>query len=452
MAIGGGVGIFAAGMAERQDELRTLGLKEEQLGIASRRLQFDKAKQESGVVRATLDGLLEQALEVRKLGGPPEMLKLLENSAIKTLQMANVKQTMGIGEWQSEINTYRARVASQVTDKQAKVGEAEGEFDAAARQNELIEAAPEDQQQAISRKLGFSSGRGGPQIRNFDFPNGETFAVDITDPVALRAALDRKGTISTTSIQGTRSEVFGAQKIEVRDITEAETFTRIVLNETGRLREQLQAGNTFTGIVGSGVQLFSSAVAQAQQIAALVGGTAFIGGKQVSESELLGFEYDFGSFGAAASSRAFRSNVINLTYMMARAAEPGGRLTENDVQKQLTRLGTNSGDPEQILAALDEVDRASLFALRTRWDVLNRRADNALGEFPGDLDALMQGGGAPSAGAALSAHDRAMLARPSIDDLSADELNAMSDDGLKALATQELARTGRTIQFNFTTR
>jgi len=103
------------------------------------------------------------------------------------------------------------------------------------------------------------------------------------------------------------------------------------------------------------------------------------------DTPLLGTaQYTFGEFGeAAAKSQAFRSNVANLSYVLARASEPGGKLSDRDVQNQINRLAANVGDQNATLAAFDEVERQvrSGFAIRHR--VLSRSAD--IGPLPDDL-------------------------------------------------------------------
>ena len=61
---------------------------------------------------------------------------------------------------------------------------------------------------------------------------------------------------------------------------------------------------------------------------------------------------------ADSTSAAFRTNVVNLALLLARAAEPGGRLSNEDVSRQLTRIAATAGDKGQLFASLEEISRA----------------------------------------------------------------------------------------------
>ena len=106
------------------------------------------------------------------------------------------------------------------------------------------------------------------------------------------------------------------------------------------------------------------------------------------DTPLLSASYDMEGFtGAGAESAAFKSNVINLAYVLARAKEPGGRLSDRDVQAQIDRMAADGGNKEAILASLDEIDRASITSLKIRHDVFSRdpAMSDVIGDFPADL-------------------------------------------------------------------
>ena len=116
---------------------------------------------------------------------------------------------------------------------------------------------------------------------------------------------------------------------------------------------------------------------------------ATINGKTVDESALLNPAYydsyfndvfDNPAMQAIASNAIERQRIktqaIKLAYSMARADDPGGRLSERDVQAQLEAMGLEQGDPRVTMTALFELreimDRNTGIAL----DVMSE------GQFP----------------------------------------------------------------------
>jgi hypothetical protein len=131
------------------------------------------------------------------------------------------------------------------------------------------------------------------------------------------------------------------------------------------------------GIPGFVSRGLSSVTATAKGLADLAGGQAVKDGQIVPENELLNpSNFDFSAFGDRAERGAtFKSDMIQLAYSQARVFDPGGRLSDFDVQVQLDRLASGSGDPRQMRAALVNIrnqigqsvnDRATFFGATDR--------------------------------------------------------------------------------------
>lgn len=175
-----------------------------------------------------------------------------------------------------------------------------------------------------------------------------------------------------------RSETGGVgdfSKKEGADFREYEATTASVLGLTKRIREQAAEGGAgIMGVVGGAQSLAAGTAAQVMAAAKALGGKAEAGGKTVSEESLMDaslyakeIESSFGV--AGAKNAALRSNIIDLAYTLARAKDPGGRLSDKDVKFQIERIASH-GDPKQLSAVLDEVEadlvrsfdiRASIF-------------------------------------------------------------------------------------------
>jgi len=157
---------------------------------------------------------------------------------------------------------------------------------------------------------------------------------------------------------------------------EQEVAVRDVLSEIDRLKTQLGDSDIRTSLAGGLIRGLDTAADQIIQIGESAG---------LIDPGLSSADYDLSGFGSEAqSSAAFRSNVINLSVMLARAAEPGARLSDPDVQRQINRLEA-SGSRIQMSAALDEVSRATKSTLKNRHQTLQRVGIPVPG-FPQDLD------------------------------------------------------------------
>lgn len=111
-----------------------------------------------------------------------------------------------------------------------------------------------------------------------------------------------------------------------------------------RIRTQLEKGGAATiGPVGFLSRLGNSLSAQARAIA------------RNSDAEFDPERFDFAAFPETArQSAAVRSNILSMAFALARTREEG-RLSDTEVQQALNSIGGNSGSPEQIMAAINEV-------------------------------------------------------------------------------------------------
>lgn len=115
-----------------------------------------------------------------------------------------------------------------------------------------------------------------------------------------------------------------------------------------RMKQQLASGEVFTGIVSGAVR-----------------GLASLRGSLVQTASAFGFDdtslldpkrYEFEKFGSAAQSAAFKANVVDLAYSLARAKD-SGRLSDRDVQLRIDQMAADSGDKELMVASLSEIQR-----------------------------------------------------------------------------------------------
>jgi hypothetical protein len=148
-----------------------------------------------------------------------------------------------------------------------------------------------------------------------------------------------------------------------------------------RMFEQLSNPNVTTGAIAGTANLFENVADQAQQ--AVAAGKAYIGKKipenEVSAEQLRDHTYTFGDLENPANvSGAFKANITDLAYALARLAEKGGgRLSDSDVQKQIDRIAPGgSYSKSNIAAALLDID----ISLRRR--IIQKQKGLLAGGYP----------------------------------------------------------------------
>ena len=241
-----------------------------------------------------------------------------------------------------------------------------------------------------------------PQTENYLIPgrSGEkdrVVTIDKTAPDFTRKLADiqeQGGFKVSTSIQATKAgDLPGIGKPEAKEFRNMQAGTLDVLSSVDRLIGQLdKGGGGVLTITGGASRLATGFAAQIESFAKSFGGTAIIDGKEVSESALRDPKiYQFPKVqGQAQLSARVRGNFIDLAYSMARAKDPGGRLSDRDVQVQLDSIGADLGDPKVVKAALQESAVRAVTALENRALVLGQ----SLGaEVQKRLDAFKQSAG-----------------------------------------------------------
>ena len=131
-------------------------------------------------------------------------------------------------------------------------------------------------------------------------------------------------------------------KDEEQNFSENVIATADSIRQIRRMLGQLQDPEVVIGGVGGFLKGWESIVSQGRQIANLFGQKEFL------DSQL----YDFGP---AAKNTQLHGNITNLAYQLARASEPGGKLNENDVQRQINRIAGSMQSKRSMTAALMEV-------------------------------------------------------------------------------------------------
>jgi len=215
---------------------------------------------------------------------------------------------------------------------------------------------------------------------------------DVATGKSLGTAVIRGTTISqngnlldpskvTTEKQITKAEEggpgsFDGTKKEGEGLREMEYTTQAALNLTKRIREQVnESGAGIMGVVGAGQRLAGALAAQLEAAASInENASASVNGEKAQESALrdaANYTKQLEeSFGKAGKSAAMRANIVDLAYTLARAKNPDGRISNQDVNHKIELLG-NNGDPAQLLAVLDEIDLSLVGNYEARAASLN---------------------------------------------------------------------------------
>ena len=144
------------------------------------------------------------------------------------------------------------------------------------------------------------------------------------------------------------------------------SYTSDLIN---RMFTQLNDPRVTTGALASGLGFFEGIASQAQQGYSLVvesfkdaEGEPILAAGTLNAAEL----YDWNE--AAELSGAFKANITDLAYSLARMAEPGGRLSTPDVQNQIDRIAPQGRMSKSGIAqALLEIDRSIQSRLRSQY-------------------------------------------------------------------------------------
>jgi len=164
---------------------------------------------------------------------------------------------------------------------------------------------------------------------------------------------------------------FTSSQIGERELN-FEKQTRSVAEVTSlidRLTEQVtESGAPILGIVGA-AQRFAG------EAGATIEAAADVFGIDLSPE---GFNFD--DFDAdAVKSAQTRSNIVKLSFLIAQARNPSGRITEPDVQAAIREIGA-SADPAQFVGTLQEV-RAGIVSSFNILARQQRQSPNGFEEF-----------------------------------------------------------------------
>lgn len=209
------------------------------------------------------------------------------------------------------------------------------------------------------------------------YPNGDTVLVQ-TD-ADLQAAITGKA-IPVTPIQRVEQGGPGqfASASDEASFRNVEAATRGAVDTLDRMVTQLEEGGAeILGASGTLSRMLDSAAQQVRAIVPQLGGVATVNGRQVNESRLSNPEHYASDivtlFGeTAARSAAFRANITHAAYLLARIADPSGRLSDFDVRIQMQRMAADGGSPTQIAAAIRETRSATLNSFRNLAESRNQ--------------------------------------------------------------------------------
>lgn len=184
---------------------------------------------------------------------------------------------------------------------------------------------------------------------------------DITDSV-MKAGV---------SIQAANFDIFGKQGDRADEILIGYRQSVGYVDSIGK--DLVALGDAPLGFSGAVSRGLTSLSAQLQATAKLVGRSimgrepalqdgklmAEVGGKLVPEEELFNpahYNIDLGPIEQnATQAQRIKTQSIQLAYAMARANDPGGRLSEKDVQNQMDTLALDQGSAKIALSALSTI-------------------------------------------------------------------------------------------------
>ena len=136
--------------------------------------------------------------------------------------------------------------------------------------------------------------------------------------------------------------------------TTARNFVRIAVETLTFLRNP----KTVLGAAGGGIRFAQSLKAQAGQLARAFSGDHFDGttGSDLTVAQMLDPKrYNFEGIKAiSAATTRVKANIVAMAYIIARARDPSGRLSDFDVQVAMESLGFDSNDKDIIAATISD--------------------------------------------------------------------------------------------------
>ena len=150
--------------------------------------------------------------------------------------------------------------------------------------------------------------------------------------------------------------------------------TYAILSETiPAMQEKIL--NTEIGTVGGTISLIDTFRSQFSQAADAVGAKGKLDFEVDDSSKIDAFLAKNGFSSKAANYAQLKSSVINLSYTLAKIAEPGNpKFSEGDILRQMKRIGVG-GSKEQFIASLEQVKKDEFLRASTTFKTLNPDGD-----------------------------------------------------------------------------
>ena len=145
--------------------------------------------------------------------------------------------------------------------------------------------------------------------------------------------------------------------------------TYAILSETIPAMQE-KIANTEIGTVGGTISLIDTFRSQFSQAADAVGAKGKLDFEVDDSSKIDAFLAKNGFSSKAANYAQLKSSVINLSYTLAKIAEPGNpKFSEGDILRQMKRIGVG-GSREQFIASLDQVYKDEFLRASTSFKTL----------------------------------------------------------------------------------
>jgi len=138
---------------------------------------------------------------------------------------------------------------------------------------------------------------------------------------------------------------------------------------------QEKIANTEIGTVGGTISLIDTFRSQFSQAADAIGAKGKLDFEVDDSSKIDAFLSKNGFSSKAANYAQLKSSVINLSYTLAKIAEPGNpKFSEGDILRQMKRIGVG-GSKEQFIASLEQVKKDEFLRASTTFKTLNPDGD-----------------------------------------------------------------------------
>jgi len=138
---------------------------------------------------------------------------------------------------------------------------------------------------------------------------------------------------------------------------------------------QEKIANTEIGTVGGTIGLIDTFRSQFSQAADALGAKGKLDFNLDDSSKIDAFLAKNGFSSKAANYAQLKSSTINLSYTLAKIAEPGNpKFSEGDILRQMKRIGVG-GSKEQFIASLEQVKKDEFLRASTTFKTLNPDGD-----------------------------------------------------------------------------